>query len=794
MRRYILCLLIALAFSPVLAQQQDLRSTPLANDSRSLPRSTPDRQGISSSDILAFVEAADKEIDQMHSFMLVRHGRVVAEGWWGPFDAKTPHILYSLSKSFTSTAVGLAIAEGKLSLDDEVLKFFPEDAPAEPSANLRSMRVRDLLRMNTGHQTEPPLLRDEPGSKTQNDLWTKKFLAHPVPFKPGAHFLYNSPATYMLSAIVQKVTGMTVLEYLRPRLFEPLGFENPTWVASPQGITVGAYGFFARTEEISRFGQLYLQKGVWKGRQLIPAAWVEEATSLQTSNGSSPKSDWDQGYGYQFWRSRHHSYRGDGAFGQYCLVIPELDAVVAITSGVRNMQAVMNLVWERLLPAMKAKALPEDVVARRKLDAKLAGLMVRMPSGQPAAPLAAKVSGKWFEFPENDRGIKAAALDFSSGSPMLIVRTAGGETRTPIGDGSWMKSQSGFANGLDRFLSVPAHPVIAASGAWTADDVFTVKLVPYETPFYSTLSFRFDGDRLLLDAEHNVAFGPTKLPQLIGHANSIKSVQQEPAREGEIRLLVRADDMGVAQSVNEACIKSYKEGIVKSVEVIVPGPWFLDAVRLLKENPEIDVGVHLALTSEWERVKWGPLTHAPSLVDSNGYFRPMTRQRQDFPPGTGFVDANPKIDEVERELRAQIETAQRHLGKRVTHVSSHMATAVATPELRALTERLAKEYGLQMETPRLKFAGMFGNSTFTGDQREKALVDLVEKLQPGQWFIIEHPAFDTPEMRNIGHKGYENVAADREGVTRAFTSAKVKEVIARRRITIISYADIALDK
>lgn len=270
--------------------------------------------------------------------------------------------------------------------------------------------------------------------------------------------------------------------------------------------------------------------------------------------------------------------------------------------------------------------------------------------------------------------------------------------------------------------------------------------------------------------------------------------RQEPARDGEIRLLVRADDMGVAQSVNEACIKSHRDGIVKSVELIVPGPWFLDAVRLLKENPDLDVGVHLTLTSEWERLKWRPLTQAPSLVDANGYFRPMTRQRPDFPPGTGFVDANPKLEEVERELRAQIETAQRQLGKRVSHVSSHMFAARATPELLALTERLAKEYGLRMEDAGLEFAGMFGASTATSDQREKALVALLERLQPGQWLILEHPAFDTPEMRNIGHKGYENVAADRAGVTVAFTSAKVKEVIARRKITLISYADRALDK
>jgi CubicO group peptidase (beta-lactamase class C family) len=490
----------------------------LAASSQELPRSSPESQGIPSADILGFVEAADQQIDMMNSFMLVRHGHVVAEGWWSPYDAETPHILYSLSKSFTSTAVGLAISDGKLSLDDQVLKFFPEDAPAEPSANLKAMRVRDLLRMVDGNQTEAQL-RD---AAMKNEPWTKIFLAHPVPFKPGTHFLYNSPGTYMLSAIVQKVTGMTTLDYLRPRLFEPLGFKNPTWVTSPQGISAGAYGLTVRTGEIARFGQLYLQKGMWDGRQLVPRAWVEEATSRQTSNGSAPTSDWDQGYGYQFWRCRHNAYRGDGAFGQYCIVVPELDAVVAITSGVRDMQAVMNLVWDKLLPAMKAKPLPEDAASWKGLRAKLANLTVHLPEGQTSAPAAARVSGKWYEFPANDRGIQAVSLDLNSESPALLVRTAGGEKRTPIGLGSWAKSRGGFANGIDQFLSVPAQPLLAASGAWTADDVFAIKIVAYETPFYSTLKFRFDGNRVEFDSEDNVAFGPTKLPGMTGQAPPVR--------------------------------------------------------------------------------------------------------------------------------------------------------------------------------------------------------------------------------------------------------------------------------
>src|SRR5205085_7858891 len=240
--------------------------------------------------------------------------------------------LYSLSKSFTSTAVGLAIAEGKLSLDDEMVKLFPDDVPPSTGNNLRLMRVSDLLRMSTGQQTEPPRKPDE--------VWTRTFLAHQVPFKPGTHFLYNTSATYMLSAAVQKATGQTLLDYLKPRLFDPLGIENPTWEKSPQGISTGGYGLSVRTEDIAKFGQLYLQKGKWNGRQLVPEAWVGAATARQTSNGSNPRSDWDQGYGYQFGRRRRGAYRGDGAVGQVWVVLPEQDAVVAITPEGRSVEAV----------------------------------------------------------------------------------------------------------------------------------------------------------------------------------------------------------------------------------------------------------------------------------------------------------------------------------------------------------------------------------------------------------------------------------------------------------------------
>lgn len=342
----------------------------LPAQAETLPRCTPESQGVSSEVVLDFIQTADRQVDSMHSFMLVRHGKVIAEAWWAPESAEQPHVLWSLSKSFTSTAVGMAVAEGKLSVDDHVLNFFPEDAPAKPSANLKMMRVRDLLTMACGHQ-DPVNLKDI------DTTWVKAFLAHPVPHKPGTHFLYNTAGTYMLSAIIQKVTGQTVLEYLKPRLFNPLGIDNPRWDESPNGISLGGYGLFARTEDIAKFGQLYLQTGRWRGKQLLPTDWVEQATSKQVSNGSDPGRDWDQGYGFQFWRCRHGAYRGDGKDGQFCVVLPEQEAVIVMTAKSRNLQDQLNIVWDKLLTAFADKPLPENPDAQAKLKAAIAGLKAK---------------------------------------------------------------------------------------------------------------------------------------------------------------------------------------------------------------------------------------------------------------------------------------------------------------------------------------------------------------------------------------------------------------------------------
>lgn len=471
-----------------------------------LPYDSPEAQGISSSAILGFVEAAERSIESLHSLMLLRHGQVLAQGWWAPYQQERLHLLFSLSKSFTSTAVGLAVAEGRLSVEDRVLSFFPEEAPAQVSENLAAMRVRDLLSMSTGHDVDTtPYLRQQP----EGD-WAKAFLARPVEHTPGTHFVYNSGATYMLSAIVQRLTGQTLLEYLRPRLFAPLGIEKATWESCPRGVNVGGWGLSITTGDIARFGQLYLQKGVWRGARILPEAWVDAASSTQVANPNESNIDWRQGYGYQFWRCRHNAYRGDGAFGQFCVIMPDQDAVLAITSGVGNMQAVLDLVWEHLLPAMQAAPLPEDGAARQKLEQKLASLALPVQPGQPSSPLAAEVSGRSYAFEKNDQAIDTMTLAIDNGESTLTVRNSKGTHEVRAAVGSWLQGSTTLIDGREY--------AVATSGAWASDDTYVMRLCFNETPFISALTFRFSADTLTMIWKDNVGFGPTEHPPLVGRA------------------------------------------------------------------------------------------------------------------------------------------------------------------------------------------------------------------------------------------------------------------------------------
>ena len=469
-----------------------------------LHRATPESQGVDSTSILAFVNELDQTINEVHSLMLLRHGQVIAEGWWSPYAPHLPHMLFSLSKSFTSTAVGLAIAEGRLSLDDPVFSFFPGETPKKASDNLKAMRVRQLLCMSTGHDQDTlgPLMQRRPHN------WVKAILALPVKHKPGTHFVYNTGATYLLSAIIQKVSGEKLIDYLQPRLFAPLGIQNATWETCPLGINTGGYGLSVKTEDIARLGQLYLDKGRWQGVQVLPEAWVAEATARQVSNGSNPESDWEQGYAYQFWRCRHNIYRGDGAFGQYCIVMPAQDAVLAITAGVEDMQPVLNVVWKHMLPAMRPAPLPADAKKQAALAHKLAELAFTPPLGKPAPKLARSISGKRYQLDINASGMQQLAFEFTDQGCTLTLKIADREQQVQCGNGAWM-------HGMVH-LEGPEPSRVAASGAWLTPDTYAITLRLYETPFIRTYTCRFTGDTVQVNTTGNVSFGPKEGPTLVG--------------------------------------------------------------------------------------------------------------------------------------------------------------------------------------------------------------------------------------------------------------------------------------
>jgi len=260
--------------------------------------------------------------------------------------------------------------------------------------------------------------------------------------------------------------------------------------------------------------------------------------------------------------------------------------------------------------------------------------------------------------------------------------------------------------------------------------------------------------------------------------------------QGTIRLIVKGDDMGAAHGINVATIEAFTEGVLTTTNVIVPGPWMPEAARLLAEHPDLDVGVHLALTSEWDNVKWRPLTPVPSLVDENGYFFPTVTARPGATAGRSIAEANPRLDEVERELRAQLEQARR-LIPRITYTWEHMGFGRLSPEVREIVRRLSKEYGLIVPSDLdMKMVGRVYDGRDTGAEKARKLAARLETLEPGLWLHIDHASTDTPEMQAIGHEGYEWVAADRSANLEAWTSPLVREVIERRRIQLTSYRDL----
>ncbi len=476
-----------------------------AGGDAALPRSTPEAEGISSARLIAFFKAAAGSRHEFHSVMMLRHGKVIAEGWWAPYRPDLRHTLYSTSKSFTATAVGFAVAEKKLAVDDAVVSFFPDSLPEKVSPHLSDLKVKHLLSMSVGHDSDPT----RPVG-TRHDDWVKAFLAVPVVHKPGTRFVYNSVATYMLSAIVQKVTGRKVVEYLKPRLFDPLGIEGMDWETGPRGINTGGWGLRLKTEDMAKFGQLFLQKGRWRGRRILPEAWVAEATTVKImQDPDAPQarkdaSDWLQGYCYQMWRSRHKSYRADGAFGQFILVLPEQDAVVAITAETSDMQSELNLVWEHLLPALQPNALQPAPDSLKRLRDLCSGLALPLPA-KKTSPLEATISGQTFDCAANERGIETIRFSFEPGACRLVLTTSVGRYPLRFGSGRWRYGET-RRKGPNLVSRMKSHMTglppfkTAGSYTWTRDNELLLTLRYIESPHTETFRCRFEEKHVFVDS------------------------------------------------------------------------------------------------------------------------------------------------------------------------------------------------------------------------------------------------------------------------------------------------------
>ncbi|GAA4730918.1 hypothetical protein GCM10023216_23490 [Isoptericola chiayiensis] len=503
-----------------------------------LPRTDPAAHGVDPAVLARLVGQLD-QVRDVHSLMVLRHGAVVAEAWWDPFRAEEPHRMFSVSKSVTATAVGIAVAEGLLTTADRVVDLLPDDAPSDPGEHLAAMTVRDLLTMTSGHGTDTMnfTLRNlrKPGTS-----WARDILAAPVLHTPGTRFVYNTGATYLLSAILHRLTGERLLDWLTPRLLAPLGITGATWEQCPRGIDVGGYGLTLTTEQLAVLGQLWLQRGRWGSEQLVPGAWVDEMTAAQVPNGPDEKPDWEQGYGYQFWRCRHDAYRADGAFGQFCVVAPALDAVVVLTSGTTDTETELVAVLDALqqmsdggTPADGSSPAGTSSGAPWTPDDTLA---VDLPQGAASTMMAALVEGSTFVLADHavepptghgdepgpgspdDHGREllrwhAVAVRHHGAQIALAWTTDEGEPWHEVrcGVGRWTTSQVELAGeAVD----------VAGAAAWTDHDTLALRLLWRGTPFALEIELVFGGDgegrHVEVAVDQNVSFGPTALLRATG--------------------------------------------------------------------------------------------------------------------------------------------------------------------------------------------------------------------------------------------------------------------------------------
>jgi CubicO group peptidase (beta-lactamase class C family) len=463
-----------------------------------LPTSTPSAQGVDALGVLALVDGLEFGGHDPHSLVLARHGHVVARGWWAPSAPERVQLVYSLSKSFTATAVGLLVDEGRVSLDQPVLDLLPEgDLPAgtEVPDRYRRLTLGHCLTMATGHDVDAwtePVLRAARSTPTgAGDPVLAAILASPPEHEPGTAWAYNQVATYLAAGAVRGVTGSSLLSLLRDRvlpLIDPSGGADVVWHRTATGRELGFSGIHIGTDAILGLAQLHLDHGRWDGSQVLSPEWVTTAT---TSTGlpnrePDPNPDWTQGYGCSFWMARH-GYRGDGAYGQYAIVLPEHDVALAITSETLDMQAVLDLVWDHLLPALgDVDDVGDEVgdeLADAALEERLALLQVPTPSSTAEGPEHAR----WVRSDDSTLPDSYGAVRLEPGDAAayrVVLEAHGTQAGIDVGDGAW--AESTFAVGG---VELP----VVASGGWDADGSFSADVRLIETPHTVRLRTRADG-------------------------------------------------------------------------------------------------------------------------------------------------------------------------------------------------------------------------------------------------------------------------------------------------------------
>lgn len=473
----------------------------------SLLRSTPLQQGVNPAAIKAVLDKWTEYEMDIHSFMLLKNGHVISEVYWEPYQPHIPHLLNSLSKSFTATAIGIAAEEKKLSLEDTVISFFPQYITAEIQQNMDALKVKHLLSMSTGHD------QDTTGLLLQSDDWVETFFNIPIVHEPGTHFLYNTGASYMLSAVLFAATGEQLLDYLQPRLFEPLGLTEITTETCPQGIHAGGYGMSVKSEDIAKFGQLYLQNGQWNGQQIVPEWFIKEASSKQVSNGDDLHSDWAQGYGYQFWQCRHNAYRADGAFGQYCVVIPEHQTVIVTTAGVMEQQELLQVFWDELLPHLSVDANELSIDGQNQFMQAIEQYRYAPPHFSDNPVQVANWNKRIYTVAPNDVQITKLSFQFNKEHSILQLHSEEGEQTLQIGHGAWIYNQLTL-NGIE----LP----VAMCATWISRNKYIIEVRMLSKPYSDKWHCHFVGESLHISLTRNVWIMPNSplskpyLPTLVG--------------------------------------------------------------------------------------------------------------------------------------------------------------------------------------------------------------------------------------------------------------------------------------